>query len=242
MATKPAGLPRSEQHLAIRRFGPTPAEIWMPVCLCDLGDQLAQHAQRLLDAGEVRVGLVEAHRLQAVELRAHELPHLARLLAVGGEVGRDDDRRRAQPPRLRGRHRRPDAELARLVGRGGHDRARPGAGDDHRLALQVRALEQLDRGVERVAVEVGDDALRGHSTDGKSGPGRTYVRIGYRVTWIGPWPLKRSLRAVAAVRSYSRPPTYGPRSITRTRTTRPRWRIVTLVPHGSDLLATPTVP
>ena len=67
IATKPAGLPRSEQHLAISRFGPTPTEIWMPVCLRDLVDQLAQHAQRLLDAGEVRVGLVEAHRLQAVE-------------------------------------------------------------------------------------------------------------------------------------------------------------------------------
>ena len=68
------------------------------------------------------------------------------------------------------------------------------------------------------------------------------ARIAYRVAWIAPWPLKPSLRAVAAVRSYSRPPTYGPRSITRTRTTRPRWRIVTLVPHGSDLFATPTVP
>jgi hypothetical protein len=32
IATKPAGLPRSEQHLAISRFGPMPAEIWMPVC------------------------------------------------------------------------------------------------------------------------------------------------------------------------------------------------------------------
>ena len=62
------------------------------------------------------------------------------------------------------------------------------------------------------------------------------------VTWIGPCPLKPSRRAVAAVRSYSRPPTYGPRSITRTRTTRPRWRNVTLVPHGSDLCATPSEP
>ena len=46
--------------------------------------------------------------------------------------------------------------------------------------------------------------------------------------------------AVAAVRSYSRPPTYGPRSITGTRTTRPWWRSVTFVPHGSDLWATPS--
>ena len=83
----------------------------------------------------------------------------------------------------------------------------PGAGDDHRLALQLGAPDQLDGRVERVAVEVGDDALRGHSLTlkGTAGPGRTYVR--YFVTWIGPWPLKPSLRAVAAVRSYSRPPT-----------------------------------
>src|SRR3954453_18177273 len=67
-------------------------------------------------------------------------------------------------------------------------------------------------------------------------------RTPYLVTWIGPWPLKPSLRAVADVRSYSRPPTYGPRSITRTRRTRPWWRSVTFVPQGSDLLATPTEP
>ena len=53
---------------------------------------------------------------------------------------------------------------------------------------------------------------------------------------------KCSLRAVASVRSYSRPPTYGPRSITRTRSVRPRWRSVTLLPHGSDLWATPSLP
>ena len=62
------------------------------------------------------------------------------------------------------------------------------------------------------------------------------------MTWIAPAPLKPSFCAVAAVRSYSRPPTYGPRSITGTRTIRPRWRIVTFVPHGSDLLATPSEP
>ena len=48
--------------------------------------------------------------------------------------------------------------------------------------------------------------------------------------------------AVAAVRSNSRPPTYGPRSITRTRTVRPPWRSVTFAPHGSDLCATPRRP
>ena len=61
-----------------------------------------------------------------------------------------------------------------------------------------------------------------------------------RVLRIDPWPLNFRRRAVAAVRSYSRAPAYGPRSITGTRTTRPRWRRVTRVPHGSDLWATPS--
>ena len=74
IATKPAGLPRSEQHLAIRRLGPTPAETWIPVCFVDLVDQLAQDAQRLLDAGQVGVGLVEPHRLQAVQLARGRAP------------------------------------------------------------------------------------------------------------------------------------------------------------------------
>ena len=146
--------------------------------LVDLVDQLAQHPQRLLDAGEIGVGLVEAHRLQSVQLGAHELPDLARLLAVGGEVGRDDDRGRAQPARLGGGHRGADAELARLVGGGRDDRARPGAGDDHRLALQLRAPDQLDRGVERVAVEVGDDALRSRPVETRGGPDADVRRVG----------------------------------------------------------------
>jgi hypothetical protein len=63
-----------------------------------------------------------------------------------------------------------------------------------------------------------------------------------RVVRIRPWPLKRSLRAVDSVRSYSRPPTYGPRSMTRTRSVRPRWRSISFEPHGSDLWATPILP
>src|SRR5262245_20083094 len=59
---------------------------------------------------------------------------------------------------------------------------------------------------------------------------------------MAPGPGQPSFWAVACVRSYSRLPAYGPRSITGTRTTRPRWRNVTMVPHGSDLLATPSRP
>ena len=64
----------------------------------------------------------------------------------------------------------------------------------------------------------------------------------YFVTWIGPWPLKPSLRAVAAVRSYSRAPTYGPRSITADAHDASAVAQGDPVPQGSDLLATPSVP
>src|SRR3954452_22609828 len=64
----------------------------------------------------------------------------------------------------------------------------------------------------------------------------------YRVDRTYPWPRKPRRSLVAEVRSYSRPPTYGPRSTTGTRTERPRERSVTFVPHGRCLLATPSVP
>ena len=62
------------------------------------------------------------------------------------------------------------------------------------------------------------------------------------VTQMVPVLPKPSAYFVAPVRSNSRPATNGPRSITRTRTVRPRWRMVTFVPHGSVLCATPSVP
>ena len=158
MATKPRGFSRSEETLAISRFGPTPTEIVIPVRACDLRDQLAQHAQRLLALRHVGVALVEPDLAHDRQPRAHELPDLARLRLVGLEVGREEDRVRAQAPRLGGRRGRADAVLARLVGRGRDHRARPAAGHDDRLADQLRPAQQLDRHVERVAVEMGDHA------------------------------------------------------------------------------------
>src|SRR3954469_24916045 len=66
-------------------------------------------------------------------------------------------------------------------------------------------------------------------------------RRSYFATRIVPTPENPRRFFVAAVRSNSRAPEYGPRSTTGTRTIRPRWRSVTFVPHGSDLLAPPSV-
>ena len=93
---------------------------------------------------------------------AHEPPDLGAGGAIGLEVGGDHDRVRAQRARPRRRHRRVDAEAARLVAGGRHDRARAGARDDQRQPAQLRAPAQLDRRVEGVDVEVGDDAASGH--------------------------------------------------------------------------------
>src|SRR5262245_56506701 len=62
-------------------------------------------------------------------------------------------------------HRGADAELARFVGGRGHDAAArrvAASADDHRLAAELRAAQQLDRREERVHVEVEDAASGGH--------------------------------------------------------------------------------
>jgi hypothetical protein len=129
-----------------------------PGALADLGHQLAQGAQRLVDGGHVGVGLVDRHVLQrAGEALAHDRPHLARLLAVGVEVGRDEDGVGAQPARADRRHRRVHAEAPRLVAGGGDHRAGSAAGDHDRPAAQLGTALQLDARVKRVAVEVRDD-------------------------------------------------------------------------------------
>ena len=179
----------------------------------DLGDDPAQHAQRLLDAGEVGVALVDADLLDALEVVADGRPDLLRGRPVGLEVGRDEDGLRAQPPRARGRHRGADPVPAGLVGRRRDDRARPGARDDDGLAPQLGPAQQLDGRVEGVAVEVRDDALGGcraggHAMERTSPAGRDRGRAGrYRVTRIDPTPPKPRRSFVAAVRSYSRAPT-----------------------------------
>ena len=69
--------------------------------------------------------------------------------------GRNDRRVRAEPQRLEHRHGGSDAEGAREIA-GGGDHAAVAAADDHRLVGERRVVALLDRGIERVAIDMGD--------------------------------------------------------------------------------------
>ena len=75
-------------------------------------------------------------------------------LPVGVEPAAEERRVRAAGPGLARRHRRAHAVPARLVRRGGHHAAAADAADDDGLAAQGRLVALLDRGEERVEVQV----------------------------------------------------------------------------------------
>ena len=131
---------------------------------------------------------------------------------------------RAQPQRPRGRHRRADAELARLVGRRRDDRARPVARDDDGLAPQLGPAQQLDGRVEGVESRWATMRWRRCQPGAREDvvPGRADRAAGRAL--VGDEDRARRAEAQALlrgrVRSNSRAPTYGPRSMTGTRTMR----------------------
>ena len=110
------------------------------------------------DLAEVEVALVDPGLLDRGDDLAHRRPDRLRVLAVQVVARPDEDRLRAAPERLGAAHRRVDPERPRDVVRGRDDPAAVRvAPDDERLAPQRRILELLDRGEERVQVEVRDD-------------------------------------------------------------------------------------
>ena len=129
----------------------------------DVRPEATHRGVRSREPGEVEVGLVEPDDLDRVYQPPDACHHLSRRLAVVREVGREEHALRAQAPGPRRRHCRADAEPPRLVRGRGDDRARSGAGDDHRTAAQLRPAPQLDGHVERIHVEVGDAPVRHRS-------------------------------------------------------------------------------
>ena len=112
-----------------------------------------------LGAADVQEGFVDGDRLEQWGVLAEDGHDLARHLGVAAALARDEHDLGAEAQRLGRGHGRVDAELARLVGRGGDHPAHLGpAADDHRHADQRGVVEPLDRHEEGVEVEVEDGA------------------------------------------------------------------------------------
>ena len=138
-------------------------------------DRLAVAEQRLR-AGDVEEGLVDRDRLHLRREPPQDRHHLAADLLVLAPVDRQEHALRTEPARRPQRHRGVDAELARLVRGRRYDAplVRPAAADDDGLAAQLRTVALLDRGEERIQVDVEDDALA-HARDSRP-PGRRVSR------------------------------------------------------------------
>ena len=112
-----------------------------------------------LGAGEVEERLVDRQRLDQRRQRQHPLAHRAADLDIFRHVRLDDGGVRAELQRLEHRHRRADAVGARDVA-AGRDHAALAAADDQRLVGESWVVALLDRGVEGVAVDMGDRQRR----------------------------------------------------------------------------------
>jgi hypothetical protein len=131
---------------------------------------------------EVDVDLIDAAILDVRRHGGDGGLEQARVVAIGVEVDRQQDRVGRQLRRLHHAHAGEHAQRPRLVGRGGDHAApdvvaHPGKSaaavgeqfrlvdaapaDHHRLAAQLGIAQQLDRGIEGVHVQV-CDAARGH--------------------------------------------------------------------------------
>src|SRR5262249_23660642 len=122
-----------------------------------LGDD-ARIEEVACDLADVEVALVKPSLLDRRDDALHRRPDMPRVLAVERVPRPDEDRVRTAAESLGGTHRRVDAELARHVVRSRDDAATARvAADDERLRPELRVLQLLDRGVERVEIEMRDD-------------------------------------------------------------------------------------
>jgi hypothetical protein len=106
-------------------------------------------------AGEIEKCFVDRERLDQRRERQHHAADLAADAGIFRHIGPDHPGVRAEPQGLEHRHRRFHAEGAGdVAGRGDH--AASAAADDHRLGGERWIVALLDRGIEGVAVDVGD--------------------------------------------------------------------------------------
>ena len=111
-------------------------------------------------APNIEERLIDRERLDDRRHVVEDRHDLRGLFEESAEIGRDDDRGRAEPQRLTDRHRGAHAEPTRFVGRARDDRAAVRGADDDRLALQRRIVEHRDGRVERIHVHMQDAGAR----------------------------------------------------------------------------------
>ena len=171
MMAKPRGLSRSEAILARNLLCERPTETVMPSSASMRDCRRARRTAggrvvQALGAGEVEEGLVERERLDQRGQLEHHGADGAGDLEVALHPGRHHHRLGAELQRLEHRHGGADALDAGDVAGGGDDAA-AAAADDDRAVAQARVVALLDRGIEGVAVEMGD----GRGCGARGGPG-----------------------------------------------------------------------
>ena len=127
---------------------------------------LDRRSREPLEAANVQERLVDREPLDE---RGRVLEHLEDGLArlrVRRHPGSNDDRVRAEAPRLPATHRRPDPERLRLVAGREYD----AAADEHRFSTELPVVALLDRCEERVEVGV-EDRRRMHTNTCSHGLG-----------------------------------------------------------------------
>ena len=141
--------------------------------------------EQLARTGDIEERLVDRDGLDERRVAPQDRHHVAADVQVLAPVDGEEDGVGTAPAGLAQRHRRVDAEAARLVAGGRHDAAlvRPAPAHDHRLAAQLGAIALLDRREERVEVDVedGPGLHRRHiiapPSPGRPGQGSSWVTI-----------------------------------------------------------------
>ena len=137
---------------------------------------LARDGRGRIDVGQIDVDLVDPAVLDLRRDRGDGLLEEARIAPVRVEIDRQPDRVGRETRGLHEPHAGVDAECARLVGGGRRHAAtdiiaeraerlrahppwrRAAAADHHGLAAELRMAQELDGRIERIHVEMGDEA------------------------------------------------------------------------------------